>query len=152
MVVNNLVSENGHPGIALHAHAPAQNLTDNMIVANTVVNNGADTGDAMTPGPTGINLYSLLPAAGNMILSNSIQGEMVDVGVKDPALVQVHFNSLNGSGYGVYNLGVVGVDASSNWWSCSNGPTLPGSCSLGNGNLQTYPWLQAPPPSLSINY
>ncbi len=152
VVVNNLVSENGHPGISLHAHAPGQNLTDNMIVANTVVNNGADTGDAATPGPTGINLYSLLPAAGNMIASNSIQGESVDVAINDPALVQVHFNSLNGGGYGVDNLGAVAVDATGNWWSCPNGPVLPGSCSMAGGNVLAYPWLQTPPPSLSTNY
>ena len=151
VVVNNLVTDNGHPGISLHSHAPAQNLTDNMIVANTVVNNGADTGDAATPGPTGVNLYSLLPAAGNMIAANSIQGESVDIAVKDPALVQVHFNSLTGGGYGVDNLGGVPVDATNNWWSCANGPVLPGSCAMAGGSVLAYPWMQAPP-ALGTNY
>ena len=148
VVVNNLVSENGLPGIALHAHAPNQNLNDNMIVGNTVLNNAADTADAFTSGPTGINLYSLMPATGNIISGNMIQGEAIDVAVRNPALVQVQFNNLSGLNVGVQNFGVGAVDATQNFWGCGKGPTQAGSCSMGLGNSVTYaPWLlQGVPP------
>ncbi|MCU1320848.1 MAG: hypothetical protein JWM43_497 [Acidobacteriaceae bacterium] len=147
VVVDNLVSENGHSGIAMHAHAPFQSLNDNMIVGNTSIANGADAGDAATPGPTGINLYSLTPVTGNIISGNSIQNESYDVVVKVPALVQVNFNALLGLQNGLNNLGVGPVDATQNWWSCPNGPTIPGSCSssLGN-NVVAFPALSQPVP------
>ena len=73
VIVNNLLTDNGLPGVAMHAHAPDQNMTDNMIVGNVIVNNGADTEDASTPGTAGVNVYSLIPQAGNIISGNSIQ-------------------------------------------------------------------------------
>ena len=148
VVVDNLVTDNGHPGIAMHAHAPFQSLNDNMVVGNTVVNNGADTADAATPGPTGINLYSLTPVTGNIIADNSIQGESYAVVIKNPAPVEVHFNALLGSGPGVDNLGVGLVNAAENWWSCPSGPTIPGSCSMAVGSsVIAIPWLTSPIPS-----
>jgi parallel beta-helix repeat protein len=147
VVVDNLVSENGLPGIAMHAHAPFQSLNDNMIVGNTVVSNGADSADATTPGPTGINLYSLTPVTGNIISGNSIQGESYDVMLKVPALVQVNFNGLLGLQTGVGNLGVGPIDATENWWSCPNGPSIPGSCSFPSGNnVVAFPGLSQPIP------
>ena len=145
VVVDNYVSDSGHPGIEMHAHAPMQNLNDNMVVGNTVVNNGADTADAATPGPTGINIYSLTPVTGNIIAGNSIQNESYDVGVNVPALVQVEFNNLLGLQVGVDNLGIGMVDASENWWSCGAGPGLAGSCSSVTGNaVVTGPFLTVP--------
>ncbi len=143
VVVDNLVTDNGLPGITMHAHAPFQSLNDNMIVGNTVVNNGRDTEDAATPGPTGINLYSLTPVTGNIFSGNSVQSESYDVVVKVPALVQVEFNNLLGLQVGLDNLGVGPVDAAENWWGCPNGPVLKGSCSsvLGNG-VYVYPVLK----------
>ncbi len=147
VIVDNLVSGNGLPGIALHAHIPGQYLDDNMIVGNTVVNNAADTEDAATPGPTGINIYSAGSVKGTIISGNSIQSESLDVVVHDPSPAQVNFNGLLGLGVGVANLGAGLVDASSNWWSCPNGPVLPGSCSLVSGaGVQAGPWLQIPIP------
>lgn len=149
VIVANYLNQNGLPGVAMHAHAPGQNLNDNIITANTVVNNGPDTEDAATPGPTGINLYSLTPVTGNMIVGNSVQGEAVDVAVKVPAPVQVQLNQLQDNGIGVANLGVGPVNATENFWSCSNGPVMNGSCStvLGNNVLWT-PWLTNPMPTL----
>lgn len=148
VVVNNLVSENGLPGIAMHAHAPQQNLNDNMIVGNTVVNNGQDTADAATAGPTGINLYSLVPATGNIFSGNTIQNEAYDVVIKTPALVQVNFNALLGLRTGVDNLGAGAVDATENFWSCPGGPAIPGSCSFpAGGNVLAFPGLTQPIPS-----
>lgn len=149
VVVGNYVAENGHPGISMHSHAPGQMLSDNMIVSNTVVNNGADTGDAATPGPTGINLYSLLANPGNIISGNSIQNESYDVGVSVNSLVQVQFNDLLGTQTGLYHRGAGTVDATENWWGCSNGPTLAGSCSSISGTGVLFnPWMTVPVPGL----
>lgn len=146
-VVDNLVAENGHPGIALHGHTPGQSLNDNLVLGNTVVNNGADTNDAHTPGPTGINIYGVSPSAGNIISGNMIQGESYDIGVNIPNLVQVQFNNLLGLGVGLQNFGVGSVDVTQNFWSCGDGPTQPGSCSAVLGNSTTFaPWLQLPIP------
>ena len=146
VVVNNYASDNGHPGISLHGHAPSQVLADNMIVGNTVVNNGADTADATTPGSTGINLYSLIPATGNIISGNSIGNNQIGVAVNNPALVQIQFNSLR-TPQGVLNLGMGGADATENWWSCTGGPsTLNGCASVSGPNIISAPWLlQATP-------
>lgn len=150
VIVDNLLSDNGLPGVAMHAHAPGQDMTDNMIVGNTIVSNGPDTEDASTPGTAGINVYSLVPQAGNIISGNTIQGESYDVVVNEPALVQVHFNALqsSGSGTGVENLGAGAVDATVNWWSCPNGPGISPGCTLAEGaQVQASPGLSSPIPS-----
>ena len=147
VIVNNYVSENGHGGIDLHAHAPQQVLNDNMIVGNTAVNNGADTADAHTPGPVGINLYSLIPVTGNIISGNTFGGQANDVGISNPALVQVQFNSFHAP-VGVVNQGTGPVDAASNWWSCPTGPGLTSGCSAPSGNtIVSVPWLTTSIPS-----
>jgi hypothetical protein len=56
VVVNNTLKNNGLPGVALHAHAPGATLADNMIAGNQISGNGPDTEDTATPGPTGINV------------------------------------------------------------------------------------------------
>ncbi len=152
VIVDNLLTDNGIPGVALHAHVPGQQLTDNMIVGNTIVNNGADTEDAATPGPTGINVYAAGPEAGNIISSNTIQNESYDVAINDPAPVMVNFNALqlygSGAGVGLINLGAGPVDATENWWSCANGPGIPWTCSSAMGaKVQGYPGLSSPIPS-----
>ncbi len=158
VVVANYLTENGLPGIAMHAHAPNQILNDNMLVSNTLINNAKDEGDAATPGPTGINIYSLMPIAGNMVIGNSIQGEALDVAVHAPAAqiptnavpAVVQFNSLEGNGIGVDNLSPTStVNATENFWSCPNGPTISGSCSTVAGpNVLWAPWLTSPLPTL----
>ena len=115
-----------------------------MLVANTLINNAADTEDAATPGPTGINIYSLMPISGNMVIGNSIQGEAVDVAIHAPAIpipnapspALVQFNALEGNGIGVDNLSAgSSVNATENFWSCPNGPTIAGSCSTLPGRM-----------------
>jgi hypothetical protein len=125
---------------------PGQNVTDNMLVGNTLANNGADTADAATPGPTGINLYSAGPNTGNMVSANSIQQETDDVAVSIPSPVVVEFNNLSGRGAGVDNIGGVGsVDATWNWWGCFSGPSSSGACASATGaNILYAPWLIVP--------
>jgi len=148
VIVENLVTGNGLPGIDMHAHTPEQVLNDNMIIGNTSSNNGADTEDAFTPGPTGINIYSYGPVTGNIFSGNTITNESYDIAVKVPALVQVEFNSLLGTGEGLDNFGAGHVDASSNWWGCELGPLFGGgNCSTPTGlGIQFSPWLLGPPP------
>lgn len=148
IIVANYLSENALPGVALHAEGTGQAMTDNLIVGNTVVNNGMDTAMAVTPGPTGVSLYAIGPQSGNMVIGNAVQGATVDVAVNNPAQVQVQFNALGGNGNGVANLGAGPVIATQNFWSCPNGPTIPGSCSLAFGsNVQASPWLALPLPA-----
>jgi hypothetical protein len=148
VIVENLVSGNGLPGIDMHAHTPGQVLDDNMIIGNTASNNGADTEDAATPGPTGINIYSYGPVTGNIFAGNTIANESYDIAVKVPALVQVEFNSFSGTGYGVDNLGAGHVDATDNWWGCELGPLFGGSscAKLVGLGVQFSTWLLGPPP------
>lgn len=56
VVVNNTLTDNGLPGVSMHAHSPGANLDDNMIAGNTLTRNGADTDDTFTSGPTGVNV------------------------------------------------------------------------------------------------
>ena len=113
-----------------------------VVVGNTLIDNAADTEDAAIPGPAGINIYSLLPISGNMVVGNSIQNEALDVVVHAPKLpvpstailALVGFNSLQGNGVGAANLGAGStVLAPENFWSCPNGPTIAGSCSTVSG-------------------
>ena len=57
VIINNRLMDNGLPGVAMHSHAPGQDITNNVIIGNYIAGNGADTDDAFTPGPTGINVF-----------------------------------------------------------------------------------------------
>ena len=142
VVVNNHLDKNGHPGISLHAHVPGQNLSDNMLVGNTISDNGADTGQSMTPGPTGIDVFGAGPVTGNIISANIIREESVDVAANTGALVQVKFNDLLGRNIGVDNIGTGLVDAGLNFWGCLRGPEAGGGCSsLDGAGVISNTWL-----------
>jgi parallel beta-helix repeat protein len=140
VVVGNRLNDNGLPGVALHSHTPGQNLNDNTIVGNVISGNGKDTGDAATPGTTGINLFGVSPITGTTIAYNSIRDEADDVAISTPAQVDVHFNGLLGNGIGVDNLGGGIVNATENWWGCVQGPSS-GSCSrIAGPGVPFTPW------------
>jgi parallel beta-helix repeat protein len=144
VVVGNTAIGNGMPGIALHSHAPAQNLTDNAIVDNYLADNGPDRNDAATPGPTGINVYGVSPTTGTTITGNVIERETIAIAVKTPSPVSAQFNDLDNHQIGIANLGSSFVDASENWWGCAQGPGT-GGCSAATGtNVETSPWLTRP--------
>jgi hypothetical protein len=143
VVVGNTLVGNRLPGVAMHSHAPNQNLDDNAIIGNYVADNGADTDDAQTPGRTGINVFGVSPIKGTTISQNVIEREDVAIAVKTASIVDAHFNSLANRRTGVANLGGGTVDATENWWGCSRGPTRAG-CSTVSGSVEYTPWLSRP--------
>lgn len=126
VAVENILNDNGLPGVTMHSHTPGQNLTNNMIVNNLISGNAADTGDAVTTGPTGINVFGVSPATGTIISGNSIVKESLDIVVNTPADVDAHFNNLIDKPAGVENLSTGTVDATENYWGCATGPGTKG--------------------------
>ena len=91
---------------------------------NRISGNGADTDDAATPGPTGINVFGLVSITGTLITGNVIEDEADDIVANTPGQVNVHLNDLLGgdNDVGVDNKGPGKVDATENWWGCPQGP------------------------------
>ena len=143
VVIGNKLTLNGLPGVALHSHTPHQNLNNNSIIANQISGNNADTDDAATPGPTGINIFGVSPISGTVISQNVIKDEAVDVAVNTPAYVDVHLNNLIGK-TGLANLGSGNVDAVQNWWGCAAGPGAGGCSSVSGSKVLVTPWLTKP--------
>lgn len=152
VVVNNVLSDNGLPGITMHNHAaapspaPPVNMNDNVLVGNEISGNGQDTLDAATSGPTGINIFSVAPVTGTIISQNVIQGEQIDVAFNAPVgQVNAHFNDFAPGSIGVDNIGTGIVSATENWWGCATGPGT-GKCAstAGPGTTIFTPWLVQP--------
>jgi hypothetical protein len=147
LVINNVLTGNGLPGVVLHSHTPGQKLTGNIIIGNTINGNGADSADAATPGTTGINVYGVSSIAGTIIAQNTISGEAFNVAIRGPGAVNVQRNSLT-TGTGVTNLGSGPVNADGNWWGCNNNPTYPISgfagCSSTSGAVTVNVFAAAP--------
>jgi parallel beta-helix repeat protein len=148
LVVNNRLTNNGLPGVTMHNHAappgaPTPNLNDNVIIGNRISGNSADTADAATPGPTGINVYGVVAITGTVILNNDIDKEAIDVAVKTPGAVSALFNSL-GDAIGIDNLGTGTVNALENWWGCPGGPNGGNGCATAVGAVDFTPWLTRP--------
>lgn len=152
VVVNNTLTDNGLPGVAMHAHSPGAMLSDNMIADNRISRNGADTADTATPGPTGVNVSGgdngsgspLAVITGTIIAGNVIQQEAVGIVAKTEALVEAHLNNFISVGTGIDNLDGGSVDAELNWWGCAGGPTAPGCAGITGSNILYLPILSKP--------
>jgi len=152
VVIDNDLRDNGMPGFAMHNHAsapspaPAVNLDGNVIVGNHFSGNAADTADAATPGPTGINIYSTTVVRGTIISQNTFEDETVDIAFKAPiGHVSAHFNNFSVKGTGVDNMGTGSVNATENWWHCPMGPGGGGACaSVAGPKVRVSPWLGSP--------
>jgi parallel beta-helix repeat protein len=150
VVIENDLHDNGMPGVAMHNHAaapapaPQVNLNDNVIVGNHISGNAADTADAATPGPTGINIYSVAPITGTVISQNVFEDEAVDVAFKAPVgEISAHFNNFD-TGIGVDNLGTGTVNATDNWWRCLAGPSGKRCATVSGPGVMFTPWLLFP--------
>jgi hypothetical protein len=151
VVIDNEISYNGLPGVTMHNHAsapspaPPVNLNNNIIVGNHIYGNAADTQDAATAGPTGINVYSVAPIFGTVVSQNIVDDENIAVAFKAPAgQLIVHFNDFELTGAGVENLGKGTVNATENWWNCTGGPGASGCTTVSGSGVSSTPWLSAP--------
>jgi hypothetical protein len=155
VVIGNDLYSNGLPGVTMHNHAsapapaPGVNMNNNEIVGNHIHGNAADTEDAATSGPTGINLFSTAPVTGTVISGNDIDNEAIAIAYNVPSgQLNVHFNDLPHS-IGIDNIGTGTVDATENWWNCATGAGS-GHCASATGaNVATTPWLFTP---AAVNY
>jgi hypothetical protein len=124
--------------------APGINLNDNIIVSNRIHGNAADTEDAMTSGPTGINIFSTAPVTGIVIAQNDFSNESISIAFNAPGgWIEAHFNDFNERGIGIDNLGSGTINATENWWDCGSGPSAKCSSVVGSG-VTSAPWLELP--------
>lgn len=145
VITGNTISGNGLPGVAMHGHSGLEVLNNNQIIGNYISDNGADTADAATPGPAGINIYSHGTVTGTVISQNVIKKEAFDIVVNIASgTVMATQNNLNGNGAGVANLGLGTVDATSSWWGCASGPNMPGCSTVTTPGVLFSPWLSSP--------
>ncbi|HTB18801.1 MAG TPA: right-handed parallel beta-helix repeat-containing protein [Bryobacteraceae bacterium] len=147
-VINNVIMGNGLPGVAMHNHAappgaPAADLDDNVIVGNTISQNGADVEDTATSGTAGINIHSLVPVNGIVISENLISQESIGVAFTAPSgAITAMLNNFTAV-TGIFNGGGGSINAPQNWWGCLGGPQSP-ACAVATGPVTFTPWLTGP--------
>jgi hypothetical protein len=148
VVVNNILTGNNLPGIAVHGHTPGQTLDGHVIIGNTLSGNGPDTDDAATPGTAGISFFSVSPVAGTLISQNTFSNQSIAVVWNAPGEAKVQRNGFAGP-VGIYNLGPGTVSGEGNWWGCSSNPNSLiayfGGCSGIRGAVGVTTWLTAAP-------
>jgi parallel beta-helix repeat protein len=145
VVVNNVLTDNALPGVALHTHAPFQSLNDHLIMGNQISGNGPD-GDPGTTVPTGISIFSpVVPLTGIVIAQNVFKREGIDIGINVVAgsTITAHFNSFFGE-VGIDNISSGTISATANWWKCPGGPGANGCSTVTGSGITTDPWLTRP--------
>lgn len=149
VVMNNVLTGNDLPGVALHGHTPNQNLNNNVIIGNTISGNGPDTDDAATPAPTGIVISGIDPVKGTIISGNTFSQQALAVAIYAPGDAVVTRNMFAGGTIGIGNLGRGGVvTGDGNWWGCNYNPTFPiaafAGCASVMGSVNVGYWSSAP--------
>ena len=147
VVIGNRLTGNGLPGVAMHQHTPnpLQSLNDNLIVGNYIAGNAGDS-DVPTTVPTGISLLGTSAVSGTVMTLNEFARESIDIAINNAGgTVDVHLNSLKGSGIGIDNSGAGAVNAVENWWGCAKGPGAQGCTSVSGSNVVSTPFLTSPP-------
>jgi nitrous oxidase accessory protein NosD len=156
VAIGNLLVGNGLPGVAMHNHAsvpgaPPVTLRDNSVIGNHFSGNGADTEDAATAGPTGINIYGVLALTGMVVTGNVMEDEAIGISFNSPATVtgappqlQAHLNQFEPKTIGISTLGTATVDGTLNWWGCAQGPGQ-ASCATTTAGVAFRPWLTKKP-------
>jgi parallel beta-helix repeat protein len=156
VAIGNRLIGNGLPGVAMHNHAlvpntPTAVLRDNSVIDNYFRSNGADTGDAATAGPTGINISSLVAVTGIVISGNVFEDEAIGISFNSPATaavkppqMQAHFNLFEPATVGIATPNAATVNGTLNWWGCPAGPGN-ASCATGTTSVLSTPWLTKKP-------
>jgi parallel beta-helix repeat protein len=153
-IINNTLTNNGLPGVTFHGHSnggtPGVNLSNTVVVGNTISGNGADTGDAETKGKTGINVFGAAAngsaAAANLtgvqIYENTITKEAYAIVANNADNVIAHDNNLlNVHLTGLDNTGTGSVNATQNYWGCPGGPNKAACSSVGGPRVKFEPFL-----------
>jgi hypothetical protein len=117
-------------------------MQDIMISGNVISANSADTQDAATPGPTGINVLGVSPITGLVISNNVIQDEAISIAINTSGIVQVHMNNLDESSIGIDNLGSGTITATQNWWGCAGGTGTKGCATVSGSGVSSSAPLQ----------
>jgi parallel beta-helix repeat protein len=156
LIIGNTITNNGIPGVVFHGHSPTPTIENTIVAGNTISGNGADVGDAVTPGTTGINFFgahtSSAPGGllGTQIYGNTISDQQYDIIYNSGVPLTVHLNNLLFSPTitvaGLANTdttGIGSVDASQNYWGCSEGPAAAGCSAVVGSNVNSNPYLPA---------
>jgi hypothetical protein len=157
VAIGNRLIGNGLPGVAMHNHAlvpntPSATLRDNSVIGNYFRGNGADTGDAATAGPTGINISSMVAVTGIVITGNVMEDEAIGFSFNSPISadnrpqVQAHFNLFEPKSIGIATPGAATVNGTLNWWGCPEGPGK-AYCATTTTSVLSEPWLTKKPDS-----
>jgi nitrous oxidase accessory protein NosD len=156
VAIGNQLIGNGLPGVAMHNHAapagaPPVTLRDNSVIGNYFRDNGADTGDAATAAPTGINIYGMLPLTGMVVTGNVLDDEAIGISFNTsatatgaPPQLQAHLNQFDQKSIGISTLGTATVDGTLNWWGCAQGPGKD-NCATTTAGVAFTPWLTQKP-------
>jgi Right handed beta helix region len=156
--IGNLLVGNGLPGVAMHNHEslpapfPPVTFRDNSVIGNHFRGNGADTADAATAGPTGINVFSMVPLTGIVITNNVMEDEAIGISFNSQLTqagaalpqMQAHLNLFEPKSIGISTLGPATVNGTLNWWGCPEGPGK-AYCATTTSGVAFQPWLTSKP-------
>ena len=149
LIIGNTITHNGIPGVVFHAHSTGVTIENTVVAGNIINNNGTDGGDAATPGTTGINFFGAATGggaaqmSGTQIYGNTISGEdYAIIANSSTNPLTVHLNNLTNVGKaGLDSLSTGAVDATQNYWGCSEGPTNAACSSVAGSSVTMVPYL-----------